>query len=144
MKSLQLLTTAFSIALIGTSSVNCGLGTDAATRLANDMVDNAARLQQDGQELTFTHVPRSWPEGCSSGYTVELQDSLRGPGRGGSLLVGCNGESRFREFGYSYATTSHLNAVRVPVALRAEKQAGEALQVTVAKHGAAVDVVAVK
>jgi hypothetical protein len=59
-------------------------------------------------------------------------------------LVGCKGESDFREFGYSYSTTYHLNRVSVPVALRADKQPGEALQVTLARHGTTVDVIAVK
>jgi hypothetical protein len=138
-------TSAFVIvAVVGASSVGCGLGTDAATRLAYDLVENAAQLRQEGQELTFAHAPRSWPAGCGSEYTIELQDSLHGPGAGGSLLVGCKGESDFREFGYSYSTTYHLNGVRVPVALRADKQAGEAIQVTLAKHGTTVDVIAVR
>jgi hypothetical protein len=125
-------------------SIGCGFGTDAATRLAYDVVEHAALMRQDGEELTFTHVPRSWPEGCSSGYTIELQESLHHPAAGGSLLVGCKGESNFREFGYSYSTTHHLNAVRVPATLSADKQSGDALQVTLAKHGAVVDVVVVK
>jgi hypothetical protein len=132
------------VAVVGAWNLGCGVGTDAATRLAYDLVENAAQLRQEGQELTFTHEPRSWPAGCNSGYTIELQESLHGPGAGGSLLVGCKGESNFREFGYSYSTTYHLNAVRVPVALRADKQAGEALQVTLAKHGTMADLIAVK
>ena len=132
------------VAVVETANLGCGLGTDAATRLAYDLVKNAGQLRQEGQELTFTHEPSSWPEGCKSEYTIELQDTLRHPGAGGSLLVGCKGDSNFREFGYSYSTTYHLNAVRVPVALSADKQAGEALQVTLAKHGTTVDVIAVK
>ena len=132
------------VAVVETANLGCGLGTDAATRLAYDLVKNAGQLRQEGQELTFTHEPSSWPEGCKSEYTIELQDTLRHPGAGGSLLVGCKGESNFREFGYSYSTTHHLNAVRVPATLSADKQPGDALQVTLAKHGAVVDVVAVK
>ena len=59
-------------------------------------------------------------------------------------MVGCKGESNFREFGYGYSTTYHLNAVRVPAPLTVDKQAGDALPVTLAKHGTFVDVVAVK
>lgn len=132
------------VAVVETANLGCGLGTDAATRLAYDLVENAEQLRQEGQELTFIHKPSSWPEGCKSGYTIELQDSLHRSGAGGSLLVGCKGESNFREFGYSYSTTYHLNAVRVPVALSVDKQAGEALQVTLAKHGTTVDVIAVQ
>jgi hypothetical protein len=135
---------AVSLGIAGLFSAGCGLGTDAATRLAYDVVENAASIHQDGQQVTFTHVPHAWPEGCGSGYTIELQESLHHPASGGSLLVGCKGESNFREFGYSYSTTYHLNAVRVPATLRADKQAGDALQVTLSKHGAIVDVVAVK
>jgi hypothetical protein len=125
-------------------TIGCGFGSDAATRLADDVVEHAALLRTNGQELTFTHSPRPSPEGCESGYTVELQDSLRGSGAGRSLRIGCKGDSHFRELGYSYTTTYHLNAVRVPAALSVDKQVAEALQVTLAKHGAVIDVVSVK
>jgi hypothetical protein len=131
-------------AAVERANVACGFGTDAATRLAYDVVENAGQLRQEGQQLTFTHQPSSWPEGCKSGYTIELQDSLHHPDAGGSLLVGCKDEANFRELGYTYSTTYHLNAARVPVAVRADKQPGEALQVTLAKRRTTVDVVGVK
>lgn len=86
---------AVSVGIFGVLSIGCGFGTDAATRLAYDVVENAAMMRQDGEELTFTHVPRSWPEGCSSGYTIELQESLHHPAAGGSLLVDVKASQTF-------------------------------------------------
>jgi hypothetical protein len=119
--------------------------TDAATRLGYDVVKNAKMLRRDsGVECTFIHKPRSWPEGCSAGCTVVFQSSLNHPASGGSLLLGFKGEANFRAFGYSYATTYHLNAVRVPIELSADKEKGASLQVTLRKQGDTVDVVAIK
>lgn len=85
---------AASTGIVGLFSAGCGLGTDAATRLANAIVENAASLRQEGQRVTFTHMPHAWPEGCASGYTIELQETLHHPASGGSLLVGCKGEPK--------------------------------------------------
>ena len=97
-----------------------------------------------GVERTFVHEPHSWPEGCSAGYVVKFQASLKHPASGGSLLVGCKGEANFRALGYSYSTTYHLNAVRVPIEVSADKDAGASLHVTLRKQGDTVDVVAIK
>jgi hypothetical protein len=72
---------------------------------------------------------------------VTFQESLHHPQSGGSLLVGCKGESNFNALGYSYSTTYHLNAVRVPVELSAEKNAGAAVRVTLRKGPNDIDVV---
>ena len=107
------------VALAGSA---CVLITDAATRLGQDLAENAALLQRESRaERMFLHQPRSWPSGCEGGYTVTLQESLHHPSSGGSLLVGCKGERNFQTLGYSYSTTYHLNAVRVPKELSADK-----------------------
>jgi len=132
-------------AVVGLVGGACVLMTDAATRLGQDLVENAALLQQDsGAERSFTHQPRSWPSGCQAGYTVTLQESLHHPARGGSLLVGCKGEPNIQAFGYSYSTTYHLNAVRVPKELSADKKPGESLRVTLRKQDGVIDVVNVE
>jgi hypothetical protein len=119
--------------------------TDAATRLGKDIVEHAAVLHQEsGADRAFLHRPRSWPAGCQAGYTVTLQESLHHPTSGGSLLVGCKGEANFETLGYSYSTTYHLNAVRVPRELAADKAAGTPLRVTLRKLGNAIEVVEVK
>lgn len=73
-----------------------------------------------------------------------MQESLQHPNSGGSLLIGCKGERNFQDFGYSYSTTSHLNAVRVPKELSADKKAGSPLRVTLRKQGDVIDVVEVE
>ena len=116
--------------------------TDAATRLGEDLLWNAALLQRhSGSDRLFAHDPRSWPAGCEGDYTVELQESLHHPQSGGALLIGCKGTPNFLKFGYSYSTTSHLNAVRVPTYLSADKKAGESVQVMLRKQNGVVDVV---
>jgi hypothetical protein len=70
--------------------------------------------------------------------------AFKHPASGGSLLVGCKGEANFRSFGYSYSTTHHLNAVRVPEELSADKEFGAPLRVTLRKQGATIDLVAIK
>lgn len=133
------------VSLLGLVVGGCVLFTDAATRLGNDVVENAASLRADPRfERTFTHVPRSWPEGCDADYTVTFQESLHHPATGGSLLVGCKGELNFQTLGYSYNTTYHLNAVRVTHALSVEKRRGSALEVTLRKQGAAIEVTALR
>lgn len=133
------------VGLLGLVVGGCVLFTDAATRLGHDVVENAASLRADSlSERTFTHVPRSWPGGCDADYAVTFQESLHHPATGGSLLVGCKGESNFHTLGYSYATTYHLNAVRVPHTLSVEKRGGSALDVTLRKQGAAIEVTALR
>jgi hypothetical protein len=131
--------------VFGLAGSGCVLITDAATRLAEDLVENAAVLEQEGgAERRFSHQPRSWPSGCEADYTVMLQESPQHPRSGGSLLIGCKGEPNFQASGYSYSTASHLNAVRVPQELSADKRAGSPLRVTLRKQGGLIDVVAVE
>jgi hypothetical protein len=130
------------VSVLGLVVGGCAFMTDAATRLGHDVVANASSLRAASRsEWTFTHAPRSWPEGCATDYTVTFQESLHHPASGGSLLVGCKGESNFQALGYSYSTTYHLNAVRVPRELSIEKRRGSGLEVTLRKEGAAIEVV---
>lgn len=131
--------------LVGLITSGCWLVTDAATRLAAEVVENAALLRAEAaEERTLLHQPRSWPEGCWGEYTVTFQESLHHPVSGGSLLVGCKGTPNFRRLGYNYTTTSHLNAVRVPGEVRVEKEAGAVLRVIIRKQGERIEVVGVQ
>lgn len=56
-------------------------------------------------------------------------------------MIGCHGDSNFAVLGYSYSTTYHLNAVRVPQELSAVKKAGESVSVTFRKRDGAIEVV---
>jgi len=130
-------------------AVVCAIGlpscvwiTDAATRLAEDVVQNAGALRRESTiERTFVHHPRASPSGCRAGYTVTFQESLHHPRSGGSLLMGCHGESNFAAVGYSYSTSYHLNAVRVPQELSVVKKTGESVKVTLRKRDGAIEVV---
>jgi hypothetical protein len=123
----------------------CELLTDAATRLGLEIIEQAETLRQEtGLERRFDHQPRSWMEGCSGAYTVKLQESLHHPASGGSLLIGCKGSRNFRALGYSYSTTTHLNAVRAPQELNADKPADAPLRVTLRKHGTVIEVAAIE
>jgi hypothetical protein len=128
------------VALVGIRGA-CVLITDAATRLAEDLMVNAALLRWgSGSDRVFVHNPRFWPSGCEGDYAIELQESLHHPESGGSLLVGCKGSPSFLKLGYSYNTTSHLNAVQVPKQLLVDKEAGETFRVTLRKRNGAVEI----
>ena len=55
--------------------------------------------------------------------------------------MGCHGESSFAAVGYSYSTSYHLNAVRVPQELSVVKKTGESVKVTLRKRDGAIEVV---
>jgi hypothetical protein len=114
--------------------------TDAATRLGTDVVRHADALRKSTEsELTFVHQPKSSPEGCKGSYGITFQESLHHPASGGALVVRCGEEDAGP--GYSYSTTYHLNAVRVPAELSIEKTAGADLTLTLRKNGDAIDLV---
>ena len=119
--------------------------TDAATRLAYDLERAAADLRKSGErEATVVHRPKRSPEGCSGDYEVVLRRADKGPGEGRSLTIGCVGSSNYRNLGYSYSTTYHLNFVRVPGELRSLKPSNQELTLTLRRDGEFIDVVAVK
>ena len=133
------------VAAFGLLLSGCELMTDAATRLGQDIIEQAEALRHEaGLERSFDHQPQSWPEGCSGGYTIQFQESLHHPASGGSLLIGCKGSRNFRSLGYNFSTTSHLNAVRVPQELTADKPADATLQVTLRKNGTVIEVVGIE
>jgi hypothetical protein len=131
------------IVVAGLTSSGCGdFMTDAATRLANDVVREAKELRKSGDtERTFVHHPKASPESCSRPYRIKFQESLHHPASGGSLLVRCGVDPTFKESDHHFSTTYHLNAVRVPVELVVEKPAGAELKVTLRKNGEAIELV---
>ncbi len=129
------------VVLVAAVSSGCGdLLTDAATRIANDIVREARSARDERQRVTIVHRPKTWPEGCSGAFVVRLQESLHHPASGGSLIVECDATASERR--HTYYTTYHLNAVRVPAALEVAKTAGQSLRITLERHGPAIDVVA--
>ena len=130
-------------AAVVAATAGCGdLLTDAATRIANDLVDEAATGRSERQRVTVIHSPRAFPEGCAGAYTVQLQESLHHPASGGSLIVECDATGSTGR--HTYYTTYHLNAVRVPATIEVAKAAGQPLRITLERRGGAVDVVSLQ
>ena len=106
----------------------CSFMTDAATRLAYDIVRNAHTLKSSADmDRTFVHHPASSPSGCSGTYQVTFDSS-------GGLSISC--DKSYPQV--SYSTTYHRNAVTVPAQLSIRKNAGEPLNVTLHKQGDAI------
>jgi hypothetical protein len=105
------------------AAAGCGLQTDAATRISKDIESTSPsfRGKSAGTRLRVIHQPRESAYGCSGDYDVTLQAGELPAGKHGALLVGCLGSSNYRDFGYSYSTTSHRNFVRVSQELRIRK-----------------------
>jgi len=100
--------------------------TDGATRLAGEIGNSVARLHQSSApSLEMKHRPKPIPYGVKGRYEIVMQSSLGSPGTCGSLLVGDLDSHNYQNWGYNWATTSHLNYVRVPRELRIRKNAGE-------------------
>jgi hypothetical protein len=61
---------------------------DAATRLAYHLRDEAAALRRSGQTVrTFEHRPKSWPDGISGAYRIEITETRTSP-RPGHRSIG--------------------------------------------------------
>jgi hypothetical protein len=105
----------------------CGLPlTDGATRLAGDIGDAAKKLRESrAPRIEIQHKPIARPEGVKGRYEVVMQPSLNHPRSGGSLLVRDLDSPEYKNHGYNWSTSSHLNFVRVPRELRVTKSAGE-------------------
>jgi hypothetical protein len=103
------------------------LVSDAATRLAYQIRDEAAALKRSGQATrTFEHAPRAWPEGISGPYRIEITETRTSP-RPGHRSIGV---ARSLTGPTRSATSYHLNFVEVPKDVVVAHQAGEATRVT--------------
>ena len=112
-----------------------GLLTDAATRLAGELEDGAAKARKaaDGR-VTVEHLPKPSPEGCADDYRVQFSQAS-------SLVIWCSTAGNVTS---SHTTTSHLPAVEVPQTWIVEKHKGESLFVNLERRGDRVVVTAVR
>jgi hypothetical protein len=95
---------------------------DAATRLAYQIRDEAAGLRRSGLAIrTFEHWPKSWPEGISGDYRVEITETRTSP-RPGHRSIGV---ARNLTEPTWYTTSYHLNFVEVPKDLVVSHKKGE-------------------
>jgi len=100
---------------------------DAATRLAYQIRDEAAGLRRSGQTTrTFEHHPKTWPEGISGDYRIEIIETKTSP-RPGHRSIGVARNLTEQTW---YATSYHLNFVEVPKDLVASHRKGEPTLVT--------------
>ena len=103
------------------------LVSDAATRLAYQIRDEAASLKRSGETTrTFEHAPHAWPEGVSGPYRIEITETRTSP-RPGHRSIGV---ARSLTGPTRSATSYHLNFVEVPKDVVVAHQAGEATRVT--------------
>jgi hypothetical protein len=104
---------------------------DAATRLAYQIRDEAAALRRSGLTTrTFEHRPRSWPEGVSGGYRIEMTETKTAPRPGHRSIGVALGLTKPTW----YATSYHLNFVVVPKDLLVSHRKGEPTMVTLELH----------
>jgi hypothetical protein len=100
---------------------------DAATRLAYQIRDEAASLRRSGRTArTFEHLPREWPEGVTGDYRIEIIETRTSPRPGHrSIGVALNWSKPAW-----YATSYHLNFVEVQKDLVVFHRKGEPTVVT--------------
>jgi hypothetical protein len=120
-----------SLAVVAGLGVVCGCS-DAATRVAYDIESGTGRLQSDeGARADISHVPRSWPEGCSGSYTLRIekgaavhdgQGNFRTAENSGGLSVRCYGQDGNA---HRWHTTYHLRFVDVPATVEVTKNGGQ-------------------
>ena len=95
---------------------------DAATRLAFQIRDEAGALVRSGESTrTFAHYPRTWPEGISGDYRIEIVEtatSVRPGHRSIGVALDLNKPTL-------YSTSYHLNFVGVPKDLIVSHRKGE-------------------
>lgn len=103
------------------------LVSDASTRLAYDIRDNAMKLRVSGATVrTFEHHPKSWPKGLNGDYRIEIIETPTSPKPGHRSI----GIARSRAGATWYATSYHLNFVSVPQDLTIAHRKGEPTLVT--------------
>ena len=103
------------------------LFSDAATRLAYQIRDEAAELRHSGESTrTFVHKPWAWPDGITGDYRIEIIEYKTAP-RPGHRSIGV---ARSLAGPAWYTTSYELNFVEVPRDLSVAHQKGEPTLVT--------------
>jgi hypothetical protein len=111
------------------------LTSDAATRLAFQIRNQSFLLRMSGQPArTFTHSPASWPSGVSNDYRIEITEGSR-PAYPGQRSIGV---ARNLTEPTWYATSYHMNFVKVPGDLKVSHLKGEDTVVTLEKKDGVV------
>ena len=102
---------------------------DAATRLAYKIRDEAAALRRTGQSARiFEHMPEALPEGIKGDYRIEITETSTSP-RSGHRSIGVALDWKKPAW---YATSYHLKFVGVPEELVVAHRKDELTFVTLA------------
>jgi len=110
---------------------------DGATRIAHDIESAAGALRRSGEARhSITHTPRSFPDGCSGAYTVQLSANS-------TLVVWCK-RSGSGAITSSHATTYHLRFVKVPRTFKVDKAPGVPTIIELARENSGVVVTDVR
>lgn len=117
------------------------LVSDAATRLAHDIRDQAMKLRVSGSTIrTFEHHPRPWPKGLSGDYRIEIVETPASPKPGHRSI----GIARTTTGSARYSTSYHLNFVSVPQDLIVTHRSGEPTRVTLELRKGRVEITALR
>jgi len=110
-----------ALAILLAASAACGIGTDAATRLAYDIEAGAGRLgAQAGARYTIRHATPSKPGECTGPYTVQLD-------KVGALIIWCkDGTGNTIS---SHSTSYHARFVDTPRTFIVDKPPRSTLEI---------------
>jgi hypothetical protein len=112
------------------------LGTDGATRIANDIGNGASAVGPDeGATITINHKVKAWPEGCPGDYHVEF---VQAPGSTHSIVgIWCKVGGVTKG---SHVTSSQSRFVSLEKTFRFDKKAGETLFIVLKRKSGQVTV----
>jgi len=106
--------------------------TDAATRLGWELKDAAASARRSPtRRHVLVHRPKSWPEGCSTDYRVQLDKT-------GLVVFWCSKNGKVTS---GYSTSHHRSEVDFAQTFIVDKRKGSTLRLTFDASGAKAVVV---
>jgi hypothetical protein len=105
----------------------CGIGTDAATRLASDIEAGAGHLGgEPGARYTIRHATPSRAGECTGPYKVQLD-------RVGAIVIWCKDEAGNTVS--SHSTSYHARFVDTPGTFIVDKPARSTLEIDLERRG---------
>jgi len=105
----------------------CGIGTDAATRLASDIESGAGRLgSAPGAHYTIHHATPSRSGECTGPYKVQLD-------KVGAIVIWCKDDAGNTVS--SHSTSYHARFVDTPSTFIVDKPARSTLEIDLERRG---------